>query len=254
MKVSIITPTFNSEKTILYNIRSVANQTHKNLEQIIIDNESSDKTLEIIRNNSKHNLVIKCEKDKGIYDAINKAISISKGDIVSILHSDDFFCKESVLFDVVNSMNEFGVEIIYGDLVYVKKNNPNERLRYWKSSDYIHGLFLKGWAPPHPCFFVKKTAHEQFGNYKNEIGNASDFELMYRFLEKEKIKSKYINKVFVVMRYGGKSNINFKSIINQNISIIKILKIEKNIFKIIFFLLNKILNRLIQFIDKNRNS
>jgi glycosyltransferase len=201
LKISIITPTFNSQKTINENINSILIQNYKNWEQIIIDNLSTDNTLSIIKKFNNDKIKIISEKDKGIYDAINKGIINSTGEIISILHSDDFFFDKNTLTNVT------------GNLLYVKKSNKNKVIRYWQSNNFKKGLFYRGWSPPHPSFFVKKKIYEEFGNYKIEFGNSSDFELMFRLLEKNQVSSKYIDKVLVTMRYGGASNKNYIKII-----------------------------------------
>ena len=185
-KITIITPTFNSERTIAYNLESVKNQDYKNYEHLIIDNKSSDRTKEIVNKNINEKIKFFSEKDKGIYDAINKGIKVSNGEIISILHSDDFFFNNKVLSTLNILFNKHKEDIIYGDLIYVKKNNPNQILRKWISNKFENSIFEKGWSPPHPSFFVKKGIFTRHGNYNQQIGNSADVELMYRFLQKKK--------------------------------------------------------------------
>ena len=249
MKISIITATSNSQNFIGSNINSINDQTYKNYEHIIIDNNSQDNTLEIIKNNGK-NVKIISEKDNGIYDAFNKGIDLSTGEIISIINSDDYFADKKVLEEVSKVFNNYDVDIVYGDLKYVKRGNINKNVRYWKSNPYIPNSFQNGWAPPHPTFFVKKKIYENLGKYKLNLGNSSDFELMFRFLEKNNIKSFYLNKLMVIMRTGGVSNKNYLDIIKQNIVVLDILNIKNNIPKIIKFCLFKLFNRLKQFIQK----
>ncbi len=249
-KITIITPTFNSASNILNNLKSVLKQDYKNWEHIIIDNQSVDNTILLIKKNSlKKKIKIISERDSGIFDAINKGIKNSKGDIISILHSDDFYNNNKVLSTVVKTFEENDVDIVYGNLIYVRKKNIKKVLRYWKTDNYYKKSFYKGWSPPHPAFFVKKKIHSKFGNYKTKFGNSSDFELMYRLLELKKVKSKFINKVLVNMMYGGKSNSSFSVIFHQNIQILKILKIQNKILKILNFIVFKLLNRIKQFLN-----
>jgi glycosyltransferase involved in cell wall biosynthesis len=249
-KISVITPTFNSEKTIFDNLQSVANQNYSHWEQIIIDNLSEDKTLNIISHRKSSQIRIFSQKDKGIYDAINKGISFARGDIISILNSDDFFYSSKVLSQINNSFNENNVDAVYGDLIYVSRNNKNTLLRYWKSNNYYKNSFIKGWSPPHPSFFVKKNFYKSFGNYKINLGNSADFELMFRFFEKNNIKNFYVNKIFVAMRSGGSSNKDLLTIIKQNLIILEILNIKYNPLKLIIFFYSKFIERFIQFIRK----
>ncbi len=250
MKISIITPTFNSEDTISKNIKSVISQEYEDWEQIIIDNISTDNTLSIVKKIDNEKIKIFSQKDNGIFDAINKGISLSSGEIISILHSDDYFYSIDTLNHVIKEFSKEDINIIYGDIIYTKKNNTESLLRYWKSNKFIEGNFYKGWSPPHPGFFVKKKIHEKFGNYSVDLGNSSDFELMFRLLEKNKVQSRYINKILVGMRYGGVSNKSYINILKQNLQIIKILGIKKNYIKILRLIFYKIFNRIIQFLSK----
>ena len=155
-KITIITPTFNSAQTIKLNIQSIQNQSYINWEHLIIDNQSVDNSLEIINKNFDLRRKVLSEKDDGIYDAINKGINIAKGEIISILHSDDMFFDNNTLKEVINKFNTCKTDIVYGNLIYVRKNDITKILRYWKSCEFKSGLFNKGWSPPHPSFFVKK--------------------------------------------------------------------------------------------------
>ncbi len=251
MNVSIIIPTLNSEKTIETNIDSIINQTFKDFEVIVVDNNSTDKTIEIIKRKNIPNIKFIVEKDKGIFDAINKGIKLSKNKLISVLHSDDLYFDKNVLQNVINSFKEdLNIDVIYGDLIYVKKNNLDCILRYWKPGRFLKNSFFKGWHPPHPSFFAKKILFDNYGYYDLINGNSADVELMFRFLEINRVKAKYINKILVKMRYGGASNKNISSIIEQNIKIFKFLKINKNFYKILIFVLFKFFNRLKQFVIK----
>ena len=251
MKVSIITPTFNSAKTIQSNLDSIKTQSFKDYQLIIIDNNSQDKTVEIIKKNNIKNIKFLIEEDLGIFDAINKGIVNSDNELISVLHSDDFYNNENVLKDIVEAFEEYkDSDIVYGDLIYVKKDNIDITLRYWKSGAYSKNLFFKGWHPPHPSFFAKKKLFEKYGYYDLDNGNSADVELMFRFLNTHNLKSKYLNKTLVKMRYGGASNKDVLSIIKQNIQIMKFLKINRNIYKTSIFILYKILDRLKQFVFK----
>ena len=251
MNISIITPTFNSARTIQSNLDSIKSQSFKDYQLIIIDNNSTDETVNIIKKNNIPNIKFLIESDLGIFDAINKGIRISDNDLISVLHSDDLYDNENVLKDVVETFHEHkDNDIIYGDLKYVKKNNVNITLRYWKPGHYNKDLFFKGWHPPHPSFFAKKKLFKNYGYYTINKGNSADVELMFRFLDIHSIKSKYLNKILVKMRYGGASNKDILSIIKQNIQIMKFLKIHRNAYKISIFILYKILDRLKQFVFK----
>ena len=251
MLISIIIPTFNSSQTIQNNLDSIKKQTYLNYEIVVIDNNSTDDTITLIKKNNFKNIKTIIEKDSGIYDAVNKGILNSTGDLVSILHSDDIYNHNDVLKNVVNAFDQKkNVEIVYGDLVYVKNDDINSVLRYWKPGKFKNDLFLKGWHPPHPSFFAKKRLFNSYGLYNSKIGNSADVELMHRFMQIFKINFYYLNETLVKMRYGGKSNSNIMSILRQNLEIIKFLNIQNSLYKIIIFFSYKFIDRLKQFIVK----
>ena len=250
MKFSILIPTFNSAKTIQDTIDSIRLQKFTSYEIIVIDNNSTDHTIQILKKNKLPNIKFIIEKDEGIYDAINKGILNARGDIISLLHSDDIYYNSSALQIISEIFDQKKIDIVYGDLVYVKKNNLNKIIRYWKCSSFYSGRFLKGWHPPHPTFFVKKKIYNKYGLYKNHIGNSADVELMYRFLETNKISSFYLNKILIKMRYGGKSNKKLSSILSQNLAIVNFLGINKSLIKVLLFFFYKIINRSKQFYFK----
>jgi len=153
--------------------------------------------------NYKSVSVLVSEPDKGIYDAMNKGISLMTGDIVGTLNADDFYSSDFVLSEVEKVFMDPSIEACYGDLVYVKQDDALKGVRYWKSGEYEDGLFRSGWMPAHPTFFVRKSVYERFGKFSLDYKIAADFELLFRFIEQKKIKIKYIPKVLVKMRMGG---------------------------------------------------
>ena len=216
MKISIITICFNSSATIENAIRSVLSQTCLNVEYIIVDGKSTDKTLEVISKYKDRIAKIVSEKDEGIYFALNKGIALATGDVIGLLHSDDFYANEKILARVADEFNKRNVESVYGDLQYVNKNNVAKIFRHWKAGEYNEGIFIKGWVPPHPTFFVKKSVYEKLGTFNTQLKTAADYELMLRFLHKHKITTSYIPEVLVKMRVGGKSNVSLKNRIKAN--------------------------------------
>lgn len=225
MKVSIITPTFNSSATISETIKSIAKQTYKNIEHIIIDGKSTDNTIEIINNVSKSlSTKIVSENDNGIYDAMNKGIKMCTGEIVGILNSDDVFFCENTLCEIVKAFKTNTTNIVYGNINYVDKYNLSKVIRNWKSSSYKLNSFKKGWHPPHPSFFVKRELYENHGGFDTDLKIAADFDIMYRFMEIKKEPSLYIDKYIVNMRTGGESNRSINNIINGNKDVLQSFK------------------------------
>ncbi len=208
MKVSIITPTYNSEKTLRDTIESVARQTYRDIEHIIIDGGSSDGTKKILKEYRQQLACIVSEKDNGIYDAMNKGIALSTGDIIGILNSDDFYPNSNVIADVIDGFKRNNCDAVYGNIRYVAPHDMHRTVRFWKSNTYSPSLLKYGWVPPHPTFFVKKDVYRKFGIFDLRFTISGDYELMIRFLKKGKISSLYLNKTLAVMRTGGASEKN----------------------------------------------
>ena len=217
IKVSIITVVYNNRDTIKDAIESVLNQTYKNIEYIIVDGASTDGTVDIVKSYEDKITKFVSGPDNGLYDAMNKGIRLATGDVVGILNSDDFYAANNIIENVVNRFQEESVDSVYGDLEYVDAKDAKKVVRYWKSKPFNHMLFKQGWHPAHPTFFVKKEIYDKYGVFNTEFKIAADYELMLRFLEKNKISSSYITKVFVKMRLGGESNQSIKNIIKANI-------------------------------------
>ncbi len=216
MKVSIITITYNSELTLVDTINSVLNQTYKNIEYIIVDGKSTDGTLKIIESYANKITQFISEKDKGLYNALNKGIAMATGDVIGILHSDDFYTNNLVIENIVKTFIPNHADGVYADLYYVDKNDTNKIHRKWKSGNYKHGMFLNGWMPPHPTFFVKKSIYEKYGSFNLDLVSAADYELMLRFIHKHQIKLSYLSEFIIKMRVGGKSNVSLKNRIRAN--------------------------------------
>jgi len=216
LKVSIITITYNSEPTLKDTIESVINQTYKNIEYILIDGGSTDETLSIIKSYGNKISTLISEKDNGLYDALNKGISLATGDVIGILHSDDFYTNNHVIQHIVSSFSNSPVDAVYADLYYVDKINTNQIHRKWKAGIYKEGMFFNGWMPPHPTFFVKRSIYETYGNFNLNLTSSSDYELMLRFIHKHKIKLAYLPEFIIKMRIGGKSNVTLKNRIKAN--------------------------------------
>jgi glycosyltransferase involved in cell wall biosynthesis len=247
VKVSIITATYNSDKTIIDCLQSIYSQTYKNFEVIVIDGLSSDNTLELITSFST-DVRILSEKDGGIYDAMNKGIKLANGDIVAILNSDDLFYSNDILANVITAFeSDNNLDIIYGDIVYVDQLNTNKIVRKWFSKEYSDNYFEDGHVPPHPSLFLKKRVYKKAGFFNLEFKLASDYEFMLRIFKKHDFKSRYLNKYFVKMRLGGATNNSFFSIAKQNLEILNAWKIN-NLNPPFLFFPKRFLLRLKQFL------
>ncbi|MFN7686587.1 MAG: glycosyltransferase family 2 protein [Sphingobacteriales bacterium] len=215
MKVSVITATYNSAATVADTLRSVRDQSYPLVEHLIIDGGSKDNTMEIVAG-FPHIKQICSEKDRGIYDAMNKGVKRATGDIVGILNSDDFYASENVLREVVDTFEQSGCDAVYGDLQYVDKDDVSKVVRYWRSGPYQQGAFKWGWMPPHPSFFVRHTLYDRCGLFNLDMKTAADYELMLRMIHKEGASLQYLPNVLVKMRTGGASNSSLASRLKAN--------------------------------------
>ena len=214
MKISIITATFNSGKTVRDTIESVLRQTYQEYEYIIKDGGSKDDTLEICREyEPKFNgrMKIISAPDKGIYDAMNNGIEAATGDVVGLLNSDDFYTSNDILQTIAEAFKENDIDAVYGDIHFVKDIDLTKCVRYYSSAIFKRGWMRLGFMPAHPSFYCKKECYEKFGFFDTSYKVAADFENLLRLIYKGKIKTKYIKKDFVTMRTGGASTAGFAS-------------------------------------------
>lgn len=216
MKVSIITVTFNSAATLEETILSVVNQSYPDIEYIIVDGKSTDNTLQIVEKYKAKIAKVISEKDNGLYDALNRGIELASGDVVGVLHSDDFYTANNVIEKYVAVFNEKKCDAVYADLYYVDRENTNRMKRKWKSGAYKNGAFKNGWMPPHPTFFVRREIYTKLGKFNLALKSAADYELMLRFIHKNNITLAYLPEFTVKMRTGGVSNASVKNRLNAN--------------------------------------
>lgn len=216
MKISIVTPAFNSAKTIRHTIESVARQTYPNVEYIIVDGGSHDATAKIVAHYPDVVDLFISEPDHGVYDAMNKGIRAASGEIIAILNSDDFYIHSHVLEQIAATFQQSGADSVYGDLQYVDQHNPHKVIRHWESGAFQRRKFLAGWMPPHPAFFVKRVVYQRHGLFNLSLKSSADYELMLRFLYKHQVSAAYVPDVLVRMRVGGLSNATWRSRIRAN--------------------------------------
>lgn len=206
--LTIITVSYNSEDTIKETLDSVQSQCNQNFEYIIVDGNSKDSTLNIVNQYDCVDLIIS-EKDKGIYDGMNKGIKNSSGDYIGFLNSDDLFANKYVTKNIINAISNNDTDIIYGDIIFFK-NDIRKVTRSWVSGEYIKGSFNSGWHPPHPAFYASRDLFLNSGSFNLDLKIAADFELMLRFFNTSQKKPVYIKDNFVLMREGGASHKNRK--------------------------------------------
>ncbi len=214
MKISIITATYNSAATLRDTFESVLAQTYKDIEYIVVDGMSKDNTLDIIRQyqpkfNGKMRWI--SEKDRGLYDAMNKGIAMATGDVIGILNSDDFYTSNDILELICQNMKEDSIDAIYGDIHFVNDDNLDKCIRYYSSRIFRRWLMRYGFMPAHPSFYCRRSVYEKYGSFNTEYKIGADFESLLRYIFVNRIKTKYIKRDFVTMRTGGASTDGFSS-------------------------------------------
>ena len=225
MKISVVTVTFNSGKTVRDTIESVLSQSYQDYDYIIVDGGSKDDTIDIVKEYLPRfggRMRYLSEPDNGMYDAMNKGIRMAEGDVVGIVNSDDFYHRDDI-FQIVASAFESDPDIqaIYGDVRFVHPDNLEKTVRYYSSARFRPSKFRWGWMPAHPSFFTYKGNFEKFGYYKTDYHIAADFDLLMRFLYIHHLPAKYIPEDFLKMRTGGRSTNGIKSNILLNREIVR---------------------------------
>lgn len=215
MKVSIITVCYNSARTLQETIESVLTQSYQNIEYIIIDGNSTDETPAILTQYQNRIAHIVSEPDKGLYDAMNKGIALSTGEVIGILNSDDVLAHSGVIADLVNAF-DFQTDAICSD-VHIFKDKKENVVRKYRCTRWKPWMFRIGHQPPHPGFFVRKTCYEKYGSFDLQFKRAADFELLLRFIGVHKINTKFLPYTSVLMRSGGSSQQGLTAISEANI-------------------------------------
>ena len=215
MKISIVTVIYNNVETIADTIDSVLNQKYPNIDYWIIDGQSTDGTMDIVREYEPlfgGRLHYISERDNGIYDAMNKGIRLCSGDIVGILNSDDYFTSNDVVGKIVEAFNaDEALEAVYGDVHFIHSDEPHKVVRYYSSALFRPFWLRFGFMPAHPSFYVRKDVYEKYGGYALDYKIAADYDMMVRLFMKGHIRAKYIKMDFVTMRIGGVSTKNVKN-------------------------------------------
>ena len=247
--LSLITVCCNSEKYIHTALESVLGQTYPNIEHIIIDGKSTDNTVKIVQQYE----TLFCgrmkwisESDEGLYDAMNKGISMASGDIIGILNSDDLFCDTFAIEKVMNIFNkDNSLDAVYANLYYVSQNNTSRIVRKWITGK--QKPFKSGWHPGHTALFLKKKVYDDYGLYNPDFKRVADFELMLRVFDKYKIKACYLQEYLVKMRLGGVTNKKFQNIWKQNIECLKAFQYNNLAVNKFLYPLYRLLPKLTQF-------
>ena len=251
--ISVVTVVFNGAETLEYTIRSIIEQTYDNIEYIIIDGGSTDATLDILRKYDNSIDYWVSEKDAGIYDAMNKGISLATGDVVGILNSDDIFEYPNVITDIANKFKSNPeLSLVFGDVVFVEPANIKKVTRYYTSNKFRPWKLRFGWMPPHPASFIKRSVYNKIGNYSLNYKIAADYEFFIRMLMGYKLSYSRINKVLVRMRTGGISTSGFRNSLLLNTEIVKACK-SNGIYTNLFFVLLKIPFKILELFRNSKD-
>jgi len=215
-KISVVTVSFNSARTIGSTLDIVAAQRNADFEHIVVDGASTDGTREIVQAFRPAVAHLISEPDQGLYDAMNKGIAAASGEYLGFLNSDDVYVSRDVLAKVAQALSGGAFDAAYGDLLYVSADDPDRIVRYWQSRSYHLDLFRKGWHPAHPTLFVRTQLLRELGGFDTEFRYHADFDLMARLFVERGISSTYIPEVLVHMRMGGQSNRSIANIVRGN--------------------------------------
>lgn len=212
LKISILSAVFNRVETVADMMESIQTQNYANIEHIVIDGGSTDGTQQFFQKKLQEIKYIS-EPDRGIYDALNKGIGMVSGDIVGVLHSDDYFSDSHVLSEVARIFSDPSVDVVYGDLDYVSKVDTSIIIRRWRAGDFNLKKLKYGWMPPHPAIFFRRGIFEKFGRYDTSYRIASDYDFVLKVFSSQGLGVKYIPRVLVKMRLGGISNQSLSKIL-----------------------------------------
>lgn len=248
---SILTVVWNRAATLGQALDSLQGQSHVDYEHIVQDGGSTDGTLALLQSRPDPRRQLISERDSGIYDALNRAISRATGDIVGVLHSDDFLAHPDVLARVAGTFATSGAEAVYGDLDYVSASDPTRIVRHWKSGPYDRAQLRRGWMPPHPALFLRRDVITRFGGYDTSFRIASDYDTILRYFGTGGISAAYLPEVLVKMRVGGESNRSIRHILRKTREDYRALK--KNEIGGLGALVIKNVSKLPQFLTKGKS-
>jgi len=216
MKISVITAVYNRRDTIADAIRSLQGQAYGDYEHMVVDGGSADGTLEVLRSFDDPRMKLTSEPDQGIYDALNKGMERASGDVIGLMHSDDFFASTKVLEQVAEAFTDPSIDAVYGDLQYVSAKNKNQVIRHWTAGEFSSAKLKRGWMPPHPTLYIRKGVIDRWGGYDTSYRIAADYDAILRWFGQGQVRAKYVPEVFVKMRVGGESNQSLRKILRKS--------------------------------------
>ena len=206
MKISVVTAVYNSASTVGEAIASVAAQTYPHVEHIVIEGRSSDGSLDAVEAARHARMRVISEADTGIYDALNKGIAASTGDVVGFVHSDDCLAHDDVLTRIADAFRPPDIEAVFSDLDYVSQSDTDRVIRHWATGPFSPGRLKQGWMPAHPTLYLRRAVYDRLGGYDTSFSIAADYDFILRYFTRAPGASAYVPEVLYKMRMGGASN------------------------------------------------
>lgn len=254
MKISVITVCFNSARTLGDTLQSVAAQDYPDVEHIVIDGGSTDDTPDVMRRFGGHVATYVSERDRGIYDAMNKGLARATGDVVGFLNSDDVYTHAGVLTRIASVMEDPELDACYANLYFVDPLRQDVIRRVWRSRDYEPGLCARrGWMPAHPTFYARRGLYERHGGFNLDYSLQADFDMALRLLDIHGIRARFVPEFWVRMRMGGASNASIRNVLRGNLQAWRACR-SHNIRVPPWFILTKLASRLNQFGNRSLDS
>lgn len=214
--ITVITAVYNGAESIAHCLSSVGSQRHADVEHLVLDGASTDGTVDVVQRLGGARVRLISEPDEGLYDALNKGVGLASHDIVGLLHADDELGGPDVLAHVAAQFeSDPTLEGVYGDLVYVAADDTSRVIRYWQAGEYTPGMFLRGWMPPHPTLFLRRSAYQRIGPFRTDLRIAADYEFMLRAFHLGRLRVRYLPEVITRMRLGGASNASVRNILRK---------------------------------------
>jgi glycosyltransferase involved in cell wall biosynthesis len=249
MKISIITVCYNSVQTIKDTLLSIATQTHHNIEHIVVDGASKDGTQEVVKRHSGRITKFISEPDRGIYDAMNKGLDLSEGDIIGFLNADDVYTNNGVLERVSAIMARDNFDALIGDAEFASPLRPSQSLRRYRSERFKPERIAWGWMPAHSALFLRHSVYERFGKFRIDYRIAGDFEMVARIFHNGTLTYRHLPEVLVRMRTGGISTGGWRNTILLNKEVLRACR-ENGIPTSLPKILTKYPAKLLEFLNR----
>lgn len=216
MKISVVTAVYNTEATVAEAIASVARQSHRDLEHLIVEGCSTDGSLAAIEAARHPRMILTSEPDRGLYDALNKGLRAASGEVVGLVHSDDFLADDTVLARVAAAFADPAVEAVFADLDYVAAADPGRVVRRWIAGPFDPARLRRGWMPPHPTLYLRRSVFDRIGGFDTGYRIAADYDFVLRYFSRTAATPVYLPGVIYKMRMGGVSNRSLGHILRKS--------------------------------------